>query len=117
PPSLMGVDAPNREVGTARRAVTSAPLQALVLLNDPTYVEAARVFAERILREGGPSQESRLAFAFRSALARPPTAEERRILLNVREQALARFRGDAAAARKLLAVGESPRDGSFDATE
>src|SRR5262249_6055681 len=110
-------DAPNREVCVARRAVTNTPLQALVLLNDPTYVEAARKLAERMLGEGGKTPESRLVFGFRSATARVPSAREQGVLLEVRQQALARFRADRDAARKLLAVGESPRDATLDEVE
>jgi hypothetical protein len=108
PPALMSFDAPNREVCVARRAVTNTPLQALVLLNDPTYVEAARKLAERMLAEGGP--DGPLTFAFRCATARPPSHAEQRILQSIRQAALARFQADPAAARKLLGVGESARD-------
>jgi hypothetical protein len=114
PPALMSFDAPNREVCVARRAVTNTPLQALVLLNDPTYVEAARKLAERMLAEGGSGPEGPLTFAFRCATARPPSSAEQRILLNIRQAALARFRGDPEAARKLLGVGDSGRDRTRD---
>ena len=117
PPSLMSFDAPNREVCIARRAVTNTPLQALILFNDPTYVEAARSLAQRTMLEGGKTPQSRLAFVFRSAVARPPSAEEERILLDIRQDALARFRAGKDAAQKLLAVGDSPRDPSLDAIE
>ena len=118
PPALMSFDAPNREVCVARRATTNTPLQALVLLNDPTYVEAARQLAERMLRSterGGDAE--RLSYGFRRATAREPDAAEKRILLKILGQALARFRADRAAAGKLLAVGESPRDRSLDEAE
>jgi hypothetical protein len=92
-------------------------LQALALLNDPTYVEAARKLGERALKECGPTPEARLAHAFRLATARAPAADETKVLLGVYRQALDRFRKDAAAAKKLLAVGESPRDPGFDDAE
>jgi hypothetical protein len=117
PPSLMTLDAPNREVCVARRAITNTPLQALILFNDPTYVEAARKLAERMLLEGGKTPESRLTAAFKRALARPPSAEEQRILLKIYQNALASFRADKQAAQKLLAVGDSPRDPSLDEIE
>ncbi len=117
PPALMSFDAPNREVCLARRAITNTPLQALILLNDPTYVEAARNLAQRTLRDGGRSTDRRLSFAFRSAVARPPSAAEQRILLDIHQDALARFRASKEAARKLLAVGDSPRDPGLDESE
>jgi hypothetical protein len=80
PPSLATLDAPDRETCTVRRSRTNTPLQALVLMNDPTYVEAARKFAERILREGGNTTASRLAFAFQSVTSRPPTGAELAVL-------------------------------------
>jgi hypothetical protein len=113
----MSFDAPNREVCVARRATTNTPLQALVLLNDPTYVEAARQLGERMMRAAGPEAERGLTFGFRRATAREPEAAERRILLKIRDEALARFRADRGAAGKLLAVGESPRDRSLDEAE
>jgi hypothetical protein len=117
PPSLMTFDAPDRETCTVRRARTNTPLQALVLLNDPTYVEAARKLAERMMTEGGKAPEDRIAFAFRLATARQATAEERRVLRGVFDAELAVYRHDAAAALKLLSVGESPRDPKLDLAE
>src|SRR5204862_1805672 len=70
PPALLTFDAPSRETCTVRRARTNTPLQALVLMNDKQYVEAARRLAERIIAEGGPSVEERVSLAFRLALAR-----------------------------------------------
>jgi hypothetical protein len=108
PPALVTFDAPNREVCVTRRAVTNTPLQALVLLNDPTYVEAARKLAERMLAQGGKTAESAVDFGFRIATGRLPSPLERRILLRVREEAMAHFRTDKAAARNILHVGQSP---------
>ncbi|HUQ72095.1 MAG TPA: DUF1553 domain-containing protein, partial [Planctomycetaceae bacterium] len=112
PPGLMTFDAPNREVCVARRATTNTPLQALVLLNDPTYVEAARKLAERMMREGKTS-EARVASGFRIAVCRDPSDEERRVLLRILDEAAMRFQKDVGGAKKLLAVGESPRDASI----
>jgi hypothetical protein len=117
PPGLMSFDAPNREVCVARRAITNTPLQALVLLNDPTYLEAARKLAERMLGERAGKVEETLAFGFRTATARVPTAEEQRILLKIHAEVLARFRADPSAARKLLSVGESAYDRKLDEVE
>jgi hypothetical protein len=107
----MTFDAPNREVCVARRATTNTPLQALVLLNDPTYVEAARRLAECMMKDGG------LDIGFKSAVARPPTGDESRILMGIHATALARFRADPESAKKLLAVGESPRDMTLNEME
>src|SRR5260370_16107672 len=80
PPSLITFDAPDREKCTARRAVTNTPLQALVMMNDPTYVEASRELARRMITEAGPDPAKRIAFAFRLATARKPTAKEIQVL-------------------------------------
>ena len=74
PPALVTFDAPDREKCTARRSLTNTPLQALVLMNDPTYVEAARFLAARMMTEGGKTQTSRVNFAFRLATGRLPDA-------------------------------------------
>jgi len=109
PPSMAAFDAPNREVCTVSRTATNTPLQSLVLLNDPQFVEAARAFAERILHRPGADRE-RLAWAFRTATGRVPSAAEHSVL----ERALARERASFAAAptaaAALLATGEAPRD-------
>ena len=112
PPSLTLFDAPDREKCTARRAVTNTPLQALALLNDPTYVEASRALAERTLRNGGKSDHARIDFAFKLATARTPDAQERAILLNSLKEFRASYAQDRANANKLLSVGEWKADGS-----
>ena len=117
PPGMTAFDAPDRETCLIRRARTNTPLQALVLLNDPTYVESARKFAERLMKEAGPTPAERLALAFRLAVSRPPTAGEQQILLGLFQETLGRFQRDGAAAEKLLGVGDSPRDAKLDAAE
>jgi hypothetical protein len=117
PPSLSTFDAPTRETCTIRRARTNTPLQALVLLNDPTYLEAARKMAERVLLAAEASDAARLTFAFRLAVSRPPVADEIATLQALAAQARERFRGDSAAAAKLLAVGRTPADSTLDAAE
>ena len=114
PPGMTTLDAPDRETCTIRRARTNTPLQALMLLNDPTYLEAARKLAERMLMEGGATTESRLAHGFRLAVSRVPTAEERAVLEQILGRAAERYRQDAKAAASLLAVGASPRSASLD---
>jgi len=117
PPTLATLDAPDRETCTVRRSRTNTPLQALILMNDPTYVEAARKFAERIVREGGSTRDERLTFAFRSVLARSPSAAELAVLRGVYETQLARFRGTPEAAASVLGVGDSPADAHLDPSE
>ena len=117
PPTLVTFDAPDRETCTVRRARTNTPLQALILLNDPTYVEAARKLAERMMREGGAAWEDRIRHAFRLCTSRPPEPAETGVLLEAFERRLTAFRKDPSRALELLAVGESPRDERFDPAE
>lgn len=117
PPGLNTFDAPEREFCLARRSRTNTPLQALVLLNDPTYLEAARKLAERAIREGGASVESRLEFAFRLSVARQPTAKEIATLKKTYEQRLSYYQQDAEAAKSFLSIGESLRDDSINPPE
>jgi hypothetical protein len=100
-----------------RRARTNTPLQALVLLNDKQYVEAARHLAERVLREGGATLEDRLAYAFRLATARRPTADELSVLVKVYQAQLADYQADKEAAAKLLSYGDSKRNEALDPSE
>lgn len=116
PPGMSAFDAPDRETCVIRRARTNTPLQALVLLNDPTYVEAARKFAERVMTTA-VSPDERLETAFALALCRSPDNAESRILLNVYQSALRRFNADSAGAEKLLAIGYSKRSDKFNVTE
>lgn len=117
PPGLNTFDAPEREVCTARRSRTNTPLQALVLMNDPTYLEAARKLAERAMLLGGTTAESRAIYAFRSALSRSPTQAEKDLLLKLYHQRLAKLQADPAASKALLAVGDSARDDSLPEAE
>jgi len=117
PPTLATFDAPDRETCTVRRARTNTPLQALILLNDPTYIEASRKLAERVLTEGDDTVDRRITFAFRLATARRPTAKEIGVLRRMLERQIAVFRHDPEAALKLLAVGESPRNEKLDPAE
>ena len=117
PPSLSTFDAPDREKCTSRRLTTNTPLQALVLLNDPTYVEASRALAQRTLLEGGRDVKARIRFAFRLATSRAPTSQEVSVLRTLLDGRLKAFRQDRQSALKLLSVGESPRDRRLDAVE
>ena len=118
PPSSMSTfDAPSRESCTVRRARTNTPLQALLLLNDEQYVEAARSLAQRMITEGGATPEQRIEFAFRLATARLPNDFERSVLIKLYGVHLAEYQADPAAAAKLLAVGESPRNEKLNPSE
>jgi hypothetical protein len=114
PPQMLTFDAPDREVCTVRRSRTNTPLQALVLMNDPTYVEASRKLAERILTEGGQTPEERIAFAFKLVTARPATERERAVLVRLEEQQRAAYAAKPELARKLLKVGESTASDKLD---
>src|SRR5690606_8788673 len=114
PPSLMAFDAPSRETCVARRARTNTPMQALVLMNDEQYVEAARRLAERMLRNGKSSDEQ-IAYGFRLATARQPASDELEVLQKHYEAHLAHYQTQTDEAVKLLSVGESARDTSLEA--
>ena len=117
PPSLTTFDAPDREKCTVNRDRTNTPLQALVLMNDPTYVEAARKLAERMMTEGGAAPAERVAFAFRLATARMPSENETKSLVTLFEKQRARFASAPEQATALLSIGESPRNEKLDAAE
>lgn len=117
PPSMVVFDAPNRELCTVRRDRTNTPLQALVLMNETGFVEAARALAERMMKEGGRAPEERLSFGFLLVTARQPDDEERGILLNAFERECLVYRDDPKAALELLSVGESKRDETLDPAE
>ena len=107
-PSLLAFDAPTREECTVERTRSSTPLQALVLLNDPIYVEAARVLAEKIVKEGGKDTAARLDWAYRRAVSRGVKPDEVTLLTELYRKHLAEFQADRAAAEKAVTVGQSP---------
>ena len=116
-PMLKTFDAPEREFCTVRRSRTNTPLQALVLLNGPQYVEAARRLGERMMVEGGKTLDERITYGFRLVTARRPVAGELAIFQEAWRAALERYSKDEAAALKLLKVGDSPYAGGLDARE
>ena len=116
-PMLLAFDAPRREECTAQRPRSNTPLASLTLLNDPTFIEAARAFAQRILTDGGADDAARLNFAFENAVSRTPDAAERDILVTLLASARNSFQQDEAAATKLDSVGQSKADGSLDGRE
>jgi hypothetical protein len=117
PPALAAFDAPDRTKCTARRSVTNTPLQALVLLNDPTYVEASRALAQRTILEAGPDPMKRIEFAFRLATERTPELKEREVLLQLVQAELVHYEQDSTSAVKLLDVGELKRSPKVDPAE
>jgi cytochrome c553 len=106
PPNMTTFDAPNRDICTVKREITNTPLQALVLLNDPQFVEASKAFAVRMQAEGGASLEEQLSFGFQLATSRRPGTEELRILKTLFEGEYARFQKDRQAVNALLDVGQ-----------
>jgi Protein of unknown function (DUF1553)/Protein of unknown function (DUF1549)/Planctomycete cytochrome C len=117
PPTMLLFDSPNREICTAKRSRTNTPLQALALLNEVTYVEAARRLAEQMLVAGGATPETRVAWAFRRATARQPDAAELKTLTTGLATRLARFQQDEAAAKQLIAQGTSKPDPKLNPAE
>ena len=106
-PAMIAFDAPGREVCALRRPRSNTPLQALDLMNDPTYVEAARFLAQRMLQEGGAAVDARLAHGFRLLLARPPRPAEMAVLRAAYERARADFENDPASANACTGDGLS----------
>ncbi|MDA0589209.1 MAG: PSD1 and planctomycete cytochrome C domain-containing protein [Planctomycetota bacterium] len=116
-PGMVAFDAPSREECTVERPRSNIPQQALVLLNDPTYVEAARAFAERVVAEGGATAESKFDWAYREVLSRGVTDREAAVLKRVFEKHLATWQKDEAAAKAFLGVGAKPMPGGMSASE
>ena len=116
PPSMLIFDSATREVCTVKRSRSNTPIQALSLLNEVTYVEAARKLAEATLRQPGDAGQ-RLAWAFRQVTCRPLHADEAKVLRAGLEKRLAAYRADLPAAQKLLANGRSPTPADLDAAQ
>jgi hypothetical protein len=113
----MFFDNPSRQVCTVKQMRTNTPLHALVTLNDVTFVEAARVLAQRVLLTCGGEPEQRIDLAFRWVLARQPTAAEAKVLLKSLERLRQNYTKDPDAAKRFLATGESPRHAVLDPAE
>jgi hypothetical protein len=116
-PSFTTFDAPNREVCTIRRGRTNTPLQAFVTLNDPVFIETNQAMARRLLTEGGTEKAQRLSHLFRLCLAREPSAKESAALTGLLEQALAAYRNDAEAAKKMATDPLGPAPAGADVAE
>jgi hypothetical protein len=116
PPQMSTFDAPSREACVARRERTNTPLQALLLLNDPQFVECSRALAERVLKEGGKSDDDRLTYLFRQATCRKPDEKELATLREALKELRAEYANDVESARKLIGIGESKADQSLSPT-
>jgi hypothetical protein len=116
-PMLKAFDAPSREECTARRPRSNTPLAAMILLNDPTFIEAARVFAANILSQRKPSFSGKLAYAFHKALNRAPSEFESEILSTIYDTSLREFTADPDAAHELISTGDAPAAESVDPIE
>ncbi|MCG8651587.1 MAG: DUF1553 domain-containing protein, partial [Pirellulales bacterium] len=116
PPSMLTFDATSRESCTAKRELTTTPLQALVLLNDPQYVEAARVLAEKLVQKHS-SLDDRWTELFLRLICRPPTEQEREIINLLYGEQLESFRQDVSAAKRFISVGESKVNQTLDPAE
>jgi hypothetical protein len=116
-PAMLAFDAPTREECAAERNRSNIPQQALVLLNDPSFVEASRVFATRILTECRGDTASRIEWAWHQAIQRPPRADELQVARELLEKHLADYQRDPAAAEALLKVGQRPLPEAVDKSE
>jgi hypothetical protein len=117
PPQMLTLDAPDRETCTVRRARTNTPLQALILMNDPTYVESSRTLAERALVEGGSTDEQRLTFVFRLATGRLPSEAELSVMRSVLREQTELYKDKVEQAKQLLTIGDKSWNGKLDACE
>jgi len=116
-PMLKAMDAPSREECTAERPRSNTPNAALVLLNDPTFIETARALAYRIVKEGDASTNARLGFAYRLVLSRLPDDDERAIMTGLLNTTYAEYKKNSKSADSLLGLGQAPKPGDVDPTE
>jgi hypothetical protein len=112
-PAMLAFDAPFRETCSVKRSRTNTPMQALALMNDPTFVEASKFLAARMIREGGSDAAGRIAHGFWLVLARPPEPREVDVMAKVLERFQAEYAAAPAAARALLEVGDARDDEAF----
>jgi hypothetical protein len=117
PPTMLMFDSPSREVCAVKRARTNTPLQALALLNEVTYVEAARTLAQRMIVEGGSSPEERIRWGFRRVTSRIPDAVELAVLKQGYDKLLTKYRADTDGANKLISLGQSKPEMPLDVAE
>ncbi|MDG2380645.1 MAG: PSD1 and planctomycete cytochrome C domain-containing protein [Pirellulaceae bacterium] len=107
PPAMISFDAPNREICTVRRLTTNTPLQALVLLNDPQFVESSRALGQKIILQGGSDLEAKIRFAFAAVVAREPLPAEAKLVQQAFQREFHRFQENPSAAHAYLQIGES----------
>ncbi len=112
-PVLTTFGVPKRDVCTVKREFTATPIQSLILLNDPQFVEAARVFAADLFRIHGDDAEALITTAYRTLTSRKPESDELAILINLYKKQLAQFKENDSAATELLQIGEAPFDGQI----
>jgi Protein of unknown function (DUF1553) len=117
PPAMLTFDATTREVCAVARQTTATPLQALVLLNDPQFVEAARALAQRALKDGGSTLPDRITFVVRTLIARRPSSRELATLEALYHEQYDEFHGGRSDPRKLLAIGDASLDTGLDPAE
>ncbi|MEM6346963.1 MAG: PSD1 and planctomycete cytochrome C domain-containing protein [Bacteroidota bacterium] len=117
PPNMITMDATRRGICEVKRQATSTPLQALVLLNDPTYLEAARLLAVRMIKEGGSMAEERIGYGFRLLTARKPDADESQKLQQFLALQQARLEAEPESVDALLNIGEYPIDQDISSAE
>jgi hypothetical protein len=114
PPTMTAFDAPSREYCLARRERTATPLQALALLNDPQFTEAARVLAEKLIKQDADDITARATTAFRLLTSRTPTDREKEVFANLYQRQRTRFEGHRDEATQYVSTGETQRDASLD---
>ena len=116
-PNMLIFDAPTREKCMIQRPITNTPLQALVVLNDPQFVEAARSFAQKIITEGGNDEKNRINYGFKIALSRDATDDEISVISEVLKSQMKSFGSDKEKAKQFLSVGEVARNENIDLVE
>jgi Protein of unknown function (DUF1553) len=117
PPAMLTFDATTREVCAVKRQTTATPLQALVLLNDPQYIEAAAALAQRAMKDGGSNLGERITFVVRTLIGRRPGLRELTTLEALYHEQYDEFRGGHSDPRKLFAIGDAPLDAAIDPAE
>ena len=117
PPTMLLFDSPTREICTVKRSRTNTPLQALAMLNEVTFVEAARSLAEKMIKEGGTTPEQRIQWAFKRVTSHSPSAKEMQVLTTGLAKRLASFKADPEGAKQLVVFGEHKADATMNIPE